>query len=268
MDATLEFLLRHGYLIVFLWVFSEQIGLPIPSTPVLIAAGALVGTGRMSFVPVLLLGILACLLTDLIWFQLGRMRGVRVLGFLCKISLEPDSCVRRTEEAFARHGIRTLLVSKFVPGLNTAAPPLAGMFQMRLDHFLFWDLIGSVLWIGSSLGVGYLFSHQLELAAAYFSRFGALMVVIVAGSLVLYLMIKGLQRRRFIRDLRVARITPEELFFRSQTGEDLVIVDLRHDLERKSDPEIIPGAIHVEPQTFQERHQDIPRDREIILYCS
>src|SRR5690606_1313448 len=133
---------------------------------------------------------------------------------------------------------------------------------------LLWDTFGSLFWIGASVGIGYIFANQLEMALAYFSQFGALMIILVGVSLTSYLLIKYLQRRRLIKELRIARITPEELFFRREAGEELMIVDLRHSLDLQSDPAVIPGAVHIDPEAFQKEDLNIPRDREIILYCT
>ncbi len=126
MSGIVEFLVRHGYLLLFAWVLAEQLGLPLPSAPLLLAAGALAGTGRMNLAIVLTLPIVAVGICDAFWYELGRRRGVRVLQWLCRISLEPDSCVRRTQIRFERNGPWALVVAKFIPGFNAMAPPLAG----------------------------------------------------------------------------------------------------------------------------------------------
>ncbi|MEJ2079647.1 MAG: DedA family protein [Acidobacteriota bacterium] len=162
MNEMAHFLAQHGYWLVFGWVFTEQIGLPVPSTIVLVAAGTLAGRGVLSLPVVIWVGIAAALITDVIWYRIGRAKGLGVLSFLCRISLEPDSCVRRAEEAFARNRTRTLVIAKFVPGLSLAAPPLAGMFGMSFFRFLMLDLLGSLLWVGSFCVLGYVFSHQFE----------------------------------------------------------------------------------------------------------
>src|SRR5947209_14628312 len=141
MNESIEFVLRHGYALLFLWIFAEQGALPLPSIPLLLAAGALVREGRMNGALAIGCGVAAALLADNIWFQLGRHRGAAVLRFLCRIALEPDSCVRRTEGAFLRYGSRSLLLAKFVPGLNAAAAPLAGISGMRLGRFLWFDTL-------------------------------------------------------------------------------------------------------------------------------
>lgn len=268
MSETIAFLVRHGYAVLFVWVFAEQIGLPLPSVPLLLAAGALAGTGRLSLVVVVGLPILAALSSDALSYELGRRRGVKVLQLLCRISLEPDSCVRRTESVFERHGARSLLVAKFIPGLNTAAPPLAGIFRMRLPRFLFFDALGAVIWVGVFVGLGYGFSDQLERVAGRALKLGAGLLVLLLGALAAYLVWKYIRRHRFLRQLRIARITPEELKAKLDSGEDVVIVDLRHSLDFEAEPQTIPGALRLDTAELEEQDQQIPRDRDIVLYCT
>jgi membrane protein DedA with SNARE-associated domain len=250
------------------WVFAEQIGLPIPSIPLLLAAGALAGTGRMNLPWSLALALIATLTADGIWYQLGRRRGIKILQLLCKISLEPDSCVRRTEGAFARQGARSLLVAKFVPGLSTVAPPLAGIFQMKVERFLLFDAVGVLLWAGSALGVGFLFSEQIELIAEHAARLGGGLLVLFIAALGGYICYKFAARQRFLRELRIARITPEELKQKIDAGEELVIVDLRHSMDFEAEPETIPGALHMDAAELEIKSNALPRDREVILYCT
>src|SRR5206468_4845827 len=182
MHRTLEFLLHHGYILLLGWVFAEQIGLPVPSMPLLLAAGALAGTGHLNFFASLFYVIFAAVSADSIWYQLGRRKGIRILQLLCKISLEPDSCVRRTEGVFAKQGARSLLIAKFVPGLSTAAPPLAGIFHMRRRRFLLWDSLGSVLWAGAFLFAGYIFSGEIERIAERAESLGSWLMVLIVGA--------------------------------------------------------------------------------------
>ena len=267
-NETVGFLVRHGYSIVFVSVLVEQLGLPIPAMPVLLAAGAVAGSGKLSVWLVLALAVAAALLGDAVWFEIGRRRGAKVLNLLCRISLEPDSCVRNTEATFARHGSKSLLVAKFVPGLSTAAPPLAGVFQMRFRRFLLFDSAGTLVWAGGFIALGYAFSRQVEGIADRAGELGGWLLVLLAGALAAYLGWKYFERQRFLHDLRVARITPEELLGKLDGGEEVVIVDLRHALDLQSDPVVIPGARHVVMEEFEQRHDIIPRDREIVLYCT
>ncbi|HSB68842.1 MAG TPA: VTT domain-containing protein [Candidatus Methylomirabilis sp.] len=268
MENAIQFLVRHGYLVLFVWVVLEQGGLPIPAVPVLLAAGALAGAGQMHLALILGIAVLAALLSDVIWYEVGRRRGMRVLHLLCRISLEPDSCVRQTEDLFSRRGIASLLVAKFVPGLSTVAPPLAGITRMGLWRFLLFDGLGALLWVGVFAVLGLLFTEQLEGLAVLLATMGSWLLAILLGGLAAYLVWKFLARQLFLRRLRLARITPEELNQKLETGEVITIVDLRHPLEVDSDPVAIPGAIRVSAGDLEQGGLTIPRDREIILYCS
>ena len=268
MNETLDFIVRHGYSVLFVWMAAEQLGLPIPAIPLLLAAGALAGSGQLNLAGILAVSVGASLLADTLWYELGRRRGARVLQFLCRLSLEPDSCVRRTELTFGRYGMSSLVVSKFVPGLSTAAPPLAGIFGTSLPRFLAYTSLGALLYAGTFAGLGYLFSAQLERIAASVLRLGEWLVVLLGGVLLAYVMAKLWQRRRFLRKLRTARITPEELKERLDGGEEIVIVDLRHPLDVEAEPHRIPGALHLSPDDLDARHGEIPRDRDVVLYCT
>lgn len=268
MYATVEFLSRHGYLVLVAWVFAEQIGLPVPSIPILLAAGALAGAGRLSLSVALLSCVLAAMTADSIWFQFGRLRGVQVLRLLCRVSLEPDSCVRRTENIFSRHRERTLLFSKFVPGVNTVAPPLAGVVDMRLWRFLLFDSLGALLWAGTFLGLGYAFTGEIERIAARAESLGRWALLIVVVGFVCYIAYKLISRHRFLRELRIARIGVDELKARIDSGEGLVIVDLRHALDVAADPATIPGAFRMDAEELQRRNDWLPRNREVILFCT
>src|SRR5579863_4621901 len=211
MGHTLQFLVRHGYIVLFVWILAEQGAVPLPSIPLLLACGALAHDGKMSFHLVLLYGLAACLIADNVWFQLGRRRGTKILRFICRIALEPDSCVRQTENAFTKYGMRSLLVAKFIPGLNAVASPLAGRSGASLGRFLLYDGLGTLLWISAIAGAGYIFSDQLETVADYAMRMGSGLGVLIVGLLAAWLAWKYLQRRRFLRKVAVSRITPEEL---------------------------------------------------------
>src|SRR5580704_9032742 len=149
MTELLEFVVRHGYMLVFAWVFVEQAGLPVPSAPLLLAAGALAGTQRMNLGTAIAFAVIGSVASDSMWYELGRRKGVRVLQLLCRISLEPDSCVRRTQISFTRNGPRVLLVAKFIPGLNAMAAPLSGIIKMGWRRFLWFDTLGALLWVGA-----------------------------------------------------------------------------------------------------------------------
>lgn len=268
MLSLVDFLMKHGYTLLFAWVFSEQIGLPIPASPVLLAAGALAGTQRMYFSLALAVCVTASLCSDLIWYEIGRRKGASVLRLLCRISLEPDSCVRRTESLYEKYGEKSLLFAKFVPGLNTAAPPVAGMFQMPRGRFLLFDAAGAFLWSGSFIGMGWLFSNQLEDVALYLRRFGFWMVLLFGVLLAAYILQKYRDRRRFMKSLVKDRITVDELKAWLDGGHPITIIDLRHALDALPDPRTLPGALRMEPGELRLRQLEIPRDRGVVLYCT
>jgi membrane protein DedA with SNARE-associated domain len=268
MHSALEFLLHHGYVVLLAWVFVEQIGLPVPSLPILLAAGTLAGTGRFSFAGSILLSVFACLLADSVWYGLGRVRGIRVLQLLCKISLEPDSCVRRTESVFAKQGARSLVFAKFIPGLGTVAPPLAGIFHMRAERFLFFDALGSLLWSSVYVGLGFVFSGQIEKIAEHAFHLGSGLGILVISALAGYIGYKFIARQRFLRELRIARITADELKQKIDSGEELVIVDLRHSVDFEADPHTIPGAFRMDSKELEQKDNRLPPGREVILYCT
>lgn len=268
MHSTIEFLLRHGYVVLPGWVFAEQIGIPIPSLPLLLAAGALAGTGRMNIFLCLFLAMVAAVSADFVWYQLGRIKGIKVLQLLCKISLEPDSCVRRTQGVFSKQGARSLLLAKFLPGLSTVAPPLAGIFHMKARRFLLFDAMGSALWAGTFLGLGFIFSGQIEHIAERLASLGGGLMVLIVAALGGYISWKFIARQRFLRELRISRITAEELKEKLDSGEELVIVDLRHSLDFEAEPETIPGAFRMDAKELEEKNDRLPQDREVILYCT
>src|SRR5467141_3844504 len=268
MHRTLEFLLHHGYVLLLGWVFAEQVGLPLPSMPLLLAAGALAGTGRLSFFASLFYAVFAAVTADSVWYQLGRRNDIRILQLLCKISLEPDSCVRRTEGLFSKQGARSLLLAKFLPGLGTVAPPLAGIFHMRPRRFLLFDALGSLLWAATFLGLGYIFSGQIERVAEYLASLGGWLLVLILGVLAVYIAYKFVARQRFLRELRISRITVDELKKKLDAGEELVIVDLRHSMDFEADPHTIPGAFRMDANDLEEKDDRLPRDRDVVLYCT
>ncbi|HVC91882.1 MAG TPA: DedA family protein/thiosulfate sulfurtransferase GlpE [Acidobacteriaceae bacterium] len=269
MHEVISFLTQHGYIALMALVFIEQIGVPLPAAPVLLAAGALSGTGLLNIWVSAASALVAALVSDTIWFQIGRIRGNTVLGLLCRISLEPASCARRTQNMFSKHGASSLLVAKFIPWLNTAASPLAGAFGMRFVTFLLFDTLGILLWVGAFLGLGYLFGNELDKIAGYVSKFGfLLLVILLCGALAAYLGLKYTRQQQFLRQLRMARITPEELKQKLDSNEEVAIVDLRHPLEFLPEPYSIPGSIRFPMEELERRNLEIPRDRDIVLYCT
>jgi membrane protein DedA with SNARE-associated domain/rhodanese-related sulfurtransferase len=265
MHSAMDFLLRHGYIVIFVAVFVEQIGLPIPSGPVLLAAGALAGYHRLYLAPALAIAVAASLICDSLWFALGRRQGGSVLKFVCRVSIEPDTCVAKTHSVYLRYGPESLLISKFLPWFGTLGPPLAGMFNLAIWKFLLIDAGGALLWAGAYIACGWLFRRQLEDVVAALSRFGATIGYVLGAIIVAYLVFKFVRLLRYHRAYRTHRMTPGELKQRMDAGEPLVVVDLRTDIERKEG--YIPGAIAV---AYRDLDSLLPviGAREVVFYCS
>jgi membrane protein DedA with SNARE-associated domain/rhodanese-related sulfurtransferase len=268
MTETTQFIIKHGLPLVFGAVLVEQLGLPLPSLPWLLAAGALSAAGKFNLPAGIAVVMAACLIADLLWFYLGRYRGNQVLGFLCRISLEPDSCVRRTQNVFTKYGLRGLAVAKFVPGMNTVAPPLAGMAGVKASHFLLVDGFGSLLYGSTLLGIGYAFSGQIEQVGAAITQIGGSALGLLTALLVLYIGYKYWQRRRLLHELQMARITVSELRQKLDAGENPIILDVRSRAELNQDPSVIHGAVHVILEEIEQHRHELPHDRDIIIYCS
>jgi membrane protein DedA with SNARE-associated domain/rhodanese-related sulfurtransferase len=264
----MQFLIDYGYLLLFALIFLDQLGLPLPSIPVVLAAGALAGSGEMNLGLVVAITVLACVPADFAWYSLGRARGGKVLNLLCSISLEPDYCVNRTEASFERFGSYTLAVAKFVPGLATIAPPMAGLTGMPLTRFLLLDTLGAAIWAALTAYVGFLFSEQLVEIATRFAELGGVAAALLIGLAAAFLAFKFWQRQQFLRTLRMRQLHPREVNAKLESGEPVYVVDLRHNLDFKALPYKVPGALRVPMEEIDRHHEAIPRDRDIVLYCS
>ena len=258
----------YGYLLLFGWVLVEQLGLPLPATPVLLAAGALSAEGQLNFAFALLAGLMAAVAADTVWFFIGKRYGHHVLRHLCRASMEPAICVRKTQNSFGRRRGATLLFAKFVPGLAILAAPIAGQNGMGFGAFLLFDVAGCMIWLGTLLTGGRIFGDLLKRDPSvldWVGRFsGALLVLGVVG----FFLWRVTRRRLVLKELAAARLEPEELKRQLDAGEPVFIVDLRHPLELLPEPFTLPGALHFSPDTLAARHREIPRDRDIVLYCT
>ncbi|MBV9267336.1 MAG: VTT domain-containing protein [Acidobacteriaceae bacterium] len=261
-------LLRHGYWFLFTYVLAVGMGAPLPADPLLLFMGAMVGNHQYSFLPSLLIAVSALLVADILWYQLGRLRGGRVLGLLCKLSFEPDTCVRKTEAGFAKHGAATLLFAKFVPGIALLSVCLAGVSKIPFPIFLLADVAGCTLWASSYLLLGRVFHRQLDVLIGWLGLFGRRAGLVVLALLAIYVLAKYLQRRRFVRKLRLARITPQQALNMIETGQPVTFIDLRHasDVERSGMK--IAGALRVAAEDLLKGSPQIPETGEIILYCT
>ena len=208
------------------------------------------------------------LLGDGVWYVLGRFRGRPILRVLCSLSLNPDSCVSRTENLFERHGLKSLLVAKFVPGLNTVAPPLAGMLAISPLRFFLFDFAGTGLWAGAAIGLGWMFRLQIMHLMSWLDAFGKLGLAVLAALVAVWAVFKWIERRRFYKLLERSRISAPELQERLDRGENIVVVDLRSDMTYRVDGLKVKGAIHIPPSQFDRRYKEIPAGRTVVMYCT
>ncbi|TMH31832.1 MAG: sulfurtransferase [Betaproteobacteria bacterium] len=259
---------QYGLLIVFGNVFVDQIGVPVPAIPTLVVAGGLAATGKLSAIAVFVVAMIGCLVADISWYVAGRYYGNRVMRTLCRISLTPDSCVSQTQERFERWGLNALLIAKFVPGIALLAPPLAGATRIGWLPFLLFNGAGAALWVGVAVVGGMLLGSQIEGLLAYVEQYGTAAALVAAAVVLAYIAFKWWERHRFYAMLRMARISVDELYRLMDQGETPLVVDVRSQTARSMEPRYIPGAVHLPMHGFESHIQELPRDRDIILYCS
>lgn len=268
MTTLVQYVLHYGIPLIFINVLLEQLGAPVPAVPALIVAGALSRDGKMSSTHILLAPISASLIADYMWFLLGRRYGYRILRTLCRISLSPDSCVRDTEARFERWGLKSLLIAKFIPGFSTVAPPLAGASGRTTIAFLLYDGIGALIWAGAAVAAGRAFHHAIDRLLAALESLGGWALIVVACLLIVIIAVKWAQRIHFIKQLRLARIQPEELKAMFDRGELPVVLDVRSSGARKHNPRSIPTAILWLMDDIDQQLGDLAPHQEVVLYCT
>jgi membrane protein DedA with SNARE-associated domain/rhodanese-related sulfurtransferase len=268
MPFALHFFLKNAYLVLFLWTMVEQIGIPLPTAPLLITAGTLTATHKLHLAPVLLSVLFGSLVSDLAWYALGGKYGGAVVRLLCRFSPETNACVRRTEGYFSKHGARALLIAKFIPGLSTVAGAIAGQTKMSLRTFVVYDATGVLLWALSFTVGGRFFGDYLDLhphALAWAAHFAVTLFLLL---FIAFFANRMIQRRAVLAEIRTARVSPAELREMLDNGEQVYIVDLRHPLDYLPDPRTLPGAVLYTPDRLVESSSQIPRDRDVILFCT
>lgn len=273
MTFMLRAFVHHAYAILFGWVLVEQAGLPVPSAPVLLAAGTMSAAHKLHVAFVLPVVLLACVISDSMWFLLGRRYGTRIVNVLCKMSFEAASCVTRTQGSLARRGGITMLFAKFVPGLGTMAAPLAGQAGLSYPLFLLFDLAGSLIWASAWLFGGRFFGDLVTRSSRWFPMMVRAAVPLVLLMIVGVLLARYIRRVRFVRELRGLRLEPGQLLamLEDASREGLpgpFIVDLRHPLDIISEPLALPSALRIGPDELKQRHGLIPKDRDVVLYCT
>jgi membrane protein DedA with SNARE-associated domain len=264
MKELLQALTSHPYLVLLVSGVLERVGLPLLTSPILVGAGALAAGGQMRFDVGLWISVAACVAGDTLWYELGRSKGGSVLSTLCRISFERETCVRRSKNMFEKGTSRTLLLSKWLPGLSHVIPAVAGLSGIGRKKFFAVNLAGSILWALALMLAGYLSVERIHVASAVGPIVFETALLVLAANVG----VKYVQKRKFVRELYKARITPQDLLELLDSGQPAVILDLRHPLDSVTDPRTLPGAIRVLPDDVTSRASALPRDREIILYCT
>ena len=267
MQHLIELITQYGLAFVFVNVLASQAGLPLPAYPTLILTGALLGAGNYSVPSLLLVAVIAALISDTGWYLAGTRLGRPVLRLMCRISLSPDTCVRQTENIYARFGPPSLTVAKFIPGFAAVATALAGAVRTRFLTFVLFDAIGAALWAGVAIGIGYLFRDAIEELIGTLARLGEIGIVLILVALAIFVAAKWWDRRRFFNELRMARISVEELAGMLDAGTAPMILDVRSTASQAEDGRI-PGAIAVDEKTIAIRIPDDESGREVIVYCA
>lgn len=273
MTWAMRLFVHHAYAVLFGWVLVEQAGLPVPSIPLLMAAGTMSSARHMHIAYALPIVMFACLLADSAWYWLGRRYGSRVLEALCRFSLEAATCVTKTQGTVIRRGAFTLLFAKWVPGLSTMAAPIVGQAEVPYSRFIAYDMAGTLMWAGGWLFAGRFFGDVVERSQGAFSILGntaGLIVLLVVVGVVAY---RFGRRRQFLRELRGMRLEPQQLMTMigdaQRDGLELpFIVDLRHPLDVLASPQVVPGALRIAPDDLVKSSALIPRGRDIVLYCT
>jgi membrane protein DedA with SNARE-associated domain/rhodanese-related sulfurtransferase len=268
MRSEFDFLLRHGYTVLFFLVLVDQLGVPLPATPFLIAAGAYAASGDLDLIRIASVTVTASLFAHVFWYELALRSRRDILGLLCRVSLEPDYCARRARDFFINWGGGTLVLASFIPFIGVAAQPIAATVGMPRRTFLGLNALGALLWVFVCAGFGYAFSKRVEQVLRTGTQLGGTGLELLAGLFALYLGWKLVRRKLLYRQLRIARISAGELRRRLDAAEPTFILDLRHALEFEQQPGMIPGALRMSPGDLDQRLGEIPANQEIVLYCT
>lgn len=273
MGWLLHLLVRHTYSVLFGWVLLEQGGVPIPSVPLMLAAGTMSAAHKLHVAYALPLVMLACVIADSAWFYLGRRYGTKILNLLCRFSLEAATCVSKTQGTVIKRGAFTLLFAKFVPGLSTMAPPIAGQAGIGYVEFLIYDMAGTLIWASAWLFAGRFFGDLARRSSEFFATLAHFAVALVLLMVIAVLVYRVVKRRQFVVELRGLRLEPSQLLCMIDDAlreglDPPFIVDLRHPLDVLTDPLVLPGALRIGPDELKQRHAMIPKDRDVVLYCT
>jgi membrane protein DedA with SNARE-associated domain len=268
MEEMTGLLAQYGLALVFVNVLLTQSGVPVPAVPILAVAGAFVAQGQIALAPLILVSVVASLIGDTLWYFAGRLYGYRVLRTLCRVAIEPDSCVKQTETIFERWGAPSLMLAKYIPGFSTVAPPLSGAMRVGLPAFLGYSVVAAVLWAGLPIALGAAFHMEIERALEWIGSMGTGALAVIVAVVAFYAGIKMLQRYMLIRFLRMVRVSVDELRDLMLRDVKPVVLDVRSSMARKLDPRRIPGAIWVDIGAPQAAVAAMPPDQDVVVYCS
>lgn len=266
MDLIVALVREYGIGIVFLNVLIEQLGAPIPAYPVLMVTGAIHGHSLAQQLLLIAVAVLAALIADSVWYAMGRRYGRRVLARVCKVSLSPDSCVQNTESLYGRWGAKSLLIAKFVPGFASIASALAGAVGTTPARFVLFDGLGALLWVGSAVLLGGLFSSTVEDLLAVLAQLGQWGLLLLGLAFAIFIARRWWSRRQVIRSLRMERLTVDELNDMLGGGDLPVILDVRAGTAFEASH--IPGAHSYDPHARGARLPAIDPDAAVIVYCA
>jgi membrane protein DedA with SNARE-associated domain len=261
---------HHGYLIIFLVVLAEALNLPIPAALALIAGGASAASGHLSAFAVISLAMAAMLIGDSLMFILGRNMGWALLGFLCKVSSNPETCILRSAESFYKRGKVTVVIAKFIPGVNAMAPPLAGSMKMRYEQFAWLDAVGAFLYASAYTVLGYIFRDFVYAITRGFHAASHVIEIVLLIALAGYIAYRVWLYSKYRVYRVVPRVQVEELARKLQSDQSgkLLLLDVRSHGYYDSDSLRIKGSIRIEPNNLKEEIKLLPRDKDLYVYCT
>ncbi len=269
MRALIDLLIQHDFVLVFLVTLAARVGAPVPAAPLLVVAGGLAAAGRLSALSLVVAAVLANVLGDAIWYVAGRSYGHRVLRLLCRVSLSPDVCVRQSESLIARWGGSSLLAAKFLPGISVVAAPMAGALGMGWRRFVAYDAVAGLVWTLCFLGLGLVFSDQIQDVLDTLSNAGLMALAAIGAALLLVVGNRWRRRRKMARlQGQVERISVEDAAALVEQDMAPVFIDVRSDAGRAVDPRTLPGALNIPLTRIAEYADQLPSDRLLVLYCS
>ena len=268
MQDLILLLAQHSVLVVFLVTFAGRVGAPLPAAPMLVVAGGLIAMGQIGWVGVLAASLAANLLGDAVWFYAGRRYGHRVLRLLCKVSFSPDSCARQSESLISKWGGSSLVAAKFLPGISVVAAPIAGAIGMSVLRFIAFDLLAAVSWTAVFVGLGIVFNRQIEGVLLAIANAGGVATAVLLVGLLGFVASRWWRRYQFKKSVAMHRVTVDHLRNAMDDPQPPLVIDVRSSAGLLAEPRRIPGSVVIALNDMKAAAVDLPRDREIVLYCN